>query len=96
MTERVTIEVDAKGALARHIEDLQRAIAQRNKTIEHLKARLTAEGEAGVIRDARKAGFREGWQACAGELMGQARKTAKSLEELQESGFKAYMEGDRK
>ena len=93
--DTITIEISTQNALARHIEDLQRVITQRNQTIEQLKERLTTEGEGEAISAARRGGFRDGWKACSGQIMDQSRKTALSLGELLDVGFKAYLEGDR-
>lgn len=91
----VTLEVDSNSALVRHIEDLQRSLTKRNKTIEDLTSQLEAGEGSEYVVQARQRGYREGWQAAASQLMQASQSAAVELRKINREAWDAYLKGER-
>jgi len=96
MSEKITIEVDPRDTLVRHIEGLQRTLTKRNARIEELEARLEAGEGSEYVAQARESGVREGWIACAQTMMNAASRAERELTNVRDAGWKAYLEGQRR
>lgn len=95
MENKITIEVSERTALIAHIEELQRVITARNKTIAQLEARLTEEGESEYFKRNNQRAYSAGYKAAAGTLMEVSRKFHAILNNLNKEAFKVYLEGDQ-
>ena len=83
MSDKVLIEVDAKDSLVRHIEDLQRVIAKRNKRIAELEQALEGTPEPPAIKRA----YRAGWEACANATMVGVDNARRALDTARRDAF---------
>ena len=85
--ETVTIEVSAKSALVKHIEELNVVIQRRNAQIERLKAQLKLDGEAEVLQKARQDGYKRGWKDACDRTMNHAGDAERALKSLRSAAF---------
>ena len=95
MSEKITIEMDANGAAARHIEDLQRVITKRNARITELENRLDGEGESEFLQRIKQQAYSRGYRAAGGNLMEATRKFGMLLEGVHKEAFQVYLDGDK-
>ena len=79
-----------------HIKGLQQTLTERNVRIAELEKQLTKAGmTARAERDIKRA-YKQGWQACANQLMDITRKTALELSEVRKEAWKLYLDGETK
>jgi len=81
-------------ALLVHVEGLQVSLTKRNQRIAGLEAKLADEGESELLQRAKNRAYKEGYKACASQLMDTTRKLKEALSTATESAFQQYLAGD--
>lgn len=91
----ITIEIDEKHALVRHIQSIEEALAKRNATIERLQERLDAGEESPLIQFAYERGKRDGWRGCSNAIAGAVDQATRALASARSDAVHAYTQPER-
>ncbi|WP_217181614.1 hypothetical protein [Streptomyces sp. AC495_CC817] len=88
--ESITIEVPVKRATQAHIESIQAKLAQRNETIDRLKAEIEELRTTGINQAIRSQEFERGWKACAHHLTEATEEAARALRKVRKDAMDIY------
>jgi chromosome segregation ATPase len=86
----VTITIPVKQATQGHIERLQQKLAERNATIERLRADIDELKTSGINQEERAREFERGWKACANHLADSTQRLAQELRRVRKDATDIY------
>lgn len=90
-----TMNIDDREGLIVHIEGLQATLTKRNKRIEELEQQLASAENGELAKTALKRAYKDGWEACSGELAEATRIGAVALGNIRRDAFDIMMRAAR-
>ena len=87
--------LDTDEALKIHIEGLQSTLGKRNARIKELEEKLSQPVDMSEkMEKVLKKAYKEGWKACAKELMGSTELLVRALQQSKKASMEQYLRTD--